>query len=88
MKRIYKFLLKTILWLVALSIVWVIVYKFVPVPFTPLMVIRSINSEKGYETKHEWKSIDEISTNLQLAVICSEDQNFLRSEERRVGKEC
>ena len=77
MKQIYKFFLKTILWLVTLSLIWVIVYKFVPVPFTPLMAIRSINSEKGYETKHEWKSINEISKNLQLAVICSEDQNFL-----------
>ena len=77
MKRIYKFLLKIILWFVALSVIWVIIYKFVPVPFTPLMVIRSVNSEKDYEIKHEWKSINELSVNLQLAVICSEDQNFL-----------
>ena len=27
--------------------------------------------------KHDWESIDNISKNLQLAVICSEDQNFL-----------
>ncbi len=77
MKRIYKFLLKTILWFVAISLLWVIVYKFIPVSFTPLMAIRSINSEKDYETKHKWKSINEISKNLQLAIICSEDQNFL-----------
>lgn len=77
MKRIIKLLLKTILWFVALSMVWVIVYKYVPVPFTPLMAIRSINGDKDYTTKHEWKSIDKISKNLQLAVICSEDQNFL-----------
>ncbi len=57
MKRIYKFFLKTILWFIALSLIWVIVYKFVPVPFTPLMAIRSINSESNYATKHEWKSV-------------------------------
>src|SRR5690606_6449576 len=27
--------------------------------------------------KHDWVSIEDISKNLQLAVICSEDQNFL-----------
>ena len=27
--------------------------------------------------KHDWVSIDEISKNLQLAVVCSEDQNFM-----------
>ncbi len=78
MKCIYKFLLKTLLWFVAISVIWVLVYKFVPVPFTPLMAIRSINSDKKYSTKHQWKPISEISENLQLAVICSEDQNFLK----------
>ncbi len=80
MKRIFKFLLKTILWFVILSLLWVVVYKYVPVPFTPLMAIQSYNGDKNYTTKHEWKSINEISKNLQLAVICSEDQNFLEHQ--------
>jgi monofunctional biosynthetic peptidoglycan transglycosylase len=77
MKRITKFLLKFLLWFVVISVFWVVVYKYVPVPYTPLMAIRSINGDEKYKTKHQWKSIDEISKNLQLAVICSEDQNFL-----------
>ncbi|MFK5982809.1 MAG: monofunctional biosynthetic peptidoglycan transglycosylase [Flavobacteriaceae bacterium] len=77
MKRISKFLLKLLLWFVALSVIWVIIYKYVPVPYTPLMAIRSINGDEKYSTKHQWKPIGEISKNLQLAVICSEDQNFL-----------
>jgi len=77
MKRISKFLLKLFFWLVALSITWVVIYKYVSVPFTPLMVVRSIKNEDSYKTNHEWKPISEISKNLQLAVICSEDQNFL-----------
>src|SRR5690606_39775164 len=28
--------------------------------------------------QHQWLSLDKISTTLQLAVICSEDQNFLQ----------
>jgi Membrane carboxypeptidase (penicillin-binding protein) len=39
------------------------------------MAIRSFNSENNI--RHQWKSIDQISEDLQLAVICSEDQNFL-----------
>jgi len=41
------------------------------------MAIRYFNAENTYEKLHQWKSIDEISTEIQLAVICSEDQNFL-----------
>ncbi len=77
MKRIFKFLLKTTLWFVLLSVMWVLVYKFVQVPYTPLMAIRYFEAEISYETKHQWKSIDEISEEIQLAVICSEDQNFI-----------
>jgi monofunctional biosynthetic peptidoglycan transglycosylase len=44
------------------------------------MVIRNFESsqnDKGFGWKHDWISINDISKNLQLAVICSEDQNFL-----------
>lgn len=69
------------LWLLAIPIIAVIIFKWVPVPATPLMVIRYFEQkEAGKETvwKHDWVSIDKISKNLQLAVICSEDQNFLK----------
>ena len=77
MKRLYKFLLKIALWFITLSILWVLLYKFVPVPYTPLMVIRNFEGENSFVLKHQWKSIDDISVEMQLAVICSEDQNFL-----------
>jgi monofunctional biosynthetic peptidoglycan transglycosylase len=32
---------------------------------------------KDIKLKKSWRSIDEINNNLQLAVVCSEDQNFL-----------
>lgn len=60
-----------------LTVLWVLVYKFVPVPYTALMAIRSIEGDSKYETRHDWIPIEEISQNLQLAVICSEDQSFL-----------
>src|SRR5690554_511632 len=102
-KKLLKFIFKFFLWFMGLTVLWVLVYKFVPVPYTALMAIRSIEGDSKYETRHDWIPIEEISQNLQLAVICSEDQSFLshngfdrraiekaleRSEERRVGKEC
>lgn len=79
-KRIFKFVFKCILWLFILSVVIVFIFKWVPVPATPLMVIRYFEhseKDKSSSWKHDWVSIDEISKNMQLAVICSEDQNFL-----------
>jgi monofunctional biosynthetic peptidoglycan transglycosylase len=62
------------------SIIIVFVFKWVPVTITPLMVIKNLEQtdaiKKGW--KHDWVSVEDISKNLQLAVICSEDQNFLK----------
>ncbi|WP_417888400.1 monofunctional biosynthetic peptidoglycan transglycosylase [Xanthomarina gelatinilytica] len=81
MKRIFKFIFKLLLWQLVFSIGMVFLYKWVPVPVTPLMVIRSVENyqdQKPMGWKHDWVSLDQISKNLQLAVICSEDQNFLK----------
>ena len=79
-KRFFRFLFKTLFWLFVFSIVIVIVFKWAPVPITPLMVIKNMEQtdadKSGWE--HDWVPIEEISSNLQLAVICSEDQNFLK----------
>lgn len=80
LKKLFRFIFKTLLWLFVVSILLVLVFKWVPVPFTPLMVIRyfeQTDSKTKKVWKHDWVSIDDISKNLQLAVICSEDQNFL-----------
>lgn len=79
-KKTYKIIGKTIAWFFAISLLWVLIYKWAPIHLTPLMVIRSIEQKKGEKEiiwKHEWKNINEISKNLQIAVICNEDQHFL-----------
>ena len=78
MKRFFKFIFKTLFWFIVISVLWVVAYKFVPVPYTPLMAIRAYNGDENYQTRHQWRSVDDISTYLQLAVICSEDQNFMK----------
>ncbi|MEZ4857400.1 MAG: monofunctional biosynthetic peptidoglycan transglycosylase [Flavobacteriaceae bacterium] len=76
-KKLLRFFWKSILWFLGLSVLWVLFYKWVPVPYTSLMAIRAIEAKGDFETKHDWVSMEEISTELQLAVICAEDQNFL-----------
>lgn len=79
-KRVYLFLLKAMIWFFGVSIAIVVVFKFVPIPFTPLMVIRAIENKidgNDMVCSHDWEPIDNISVNLQKAVIASEDARFL-----------
>lgn len=76
-KKIFKFFFKLFLWFIGITVLWVLLYKFVPVPYTSLMAIRSIEGDEKYETRHKWVPIEEISPYLQLAVISAEDQTFL-----------
>ncbi len=69
------------MWFFIISIGSVILFRWVPVPATPLMFIRCVQQKmngKEMTLKKSWVSLDEISPHLQLAVVCSEDQNFIR----------
>lgn len=76
-----RFLWKAMLWFLGLSIFSVIVFKWAPVPLTPLMITRAIEQKldgKEMICNHDWVPLEEISPNLQKAVIASEDGNFLK----------
>lgn len=80
-RKFFRFIFKILLWFFGSTIFMVILFKWVPVPITPLMVIRNIEqrqADKPVVWKHDWVSLDKISPYLQLAVVCSEDQNFLK----------
>jgi monofunctional biosynthetic peptidoglycan transglycosylase len=65
--------------LVLASVCAVIFYALIPVPFTPLMVIRSIESvAHGHSPiwNRDWVSLDEISKPVQTAVVAAEDARF------------
>ena len=77
--HIMRFFWKLFIWFNIVSLFFVVLYKFVPVPYTPLMVIRYFENKsagKNIETKHHWVPIEDISKNLQKAVIASEDGRF------------
>jgi monofunctional biosynthetic peptidoglycan transglycosylase len=80
MSTLSRFLFKVALWLFGISLFFVVLYKFVPVPFTPLMLMRTIENnidKKENSFSHDWEPIENISVNLQKAVIASEDGSFL-----------
>lgn len=80
-RKFFRIIFKLILCFFGSTIFMVILFKWVPVPITPLMVIRNIEqkqADKAVVWKHDWVSLDKISPYLQLAVVCSEDQNFLK----------
>ncbi len=79
--KIWRIIWKTFIAFFVLSIVLVVIYRWVPVPITPLMVIRNVEQlgdGKGIVMEHDWVPLEEISPKLQLAVVCSEDQNYLK----------
>lgn len=78
--KFVRILSKIALWFVGISVALVLVFKFVPVFYTPLMLTRSIeNKLAGNEMvcSHNWVPLEHISKNLQKAVIASEDGRFL-----------
>ena len=79
--KIFKLVLKIFIFFMILSMGSTILFRWMPVPLTPLMIIRCVeqkNEDKSMTLKHDWVSLEEIAPKLQLAVVCSEDQNYLK----------
>lgn len=70
MRWFLMFLAKLVLWFVAVSLVLVLVYRFVPPPATVTMLM----DENGM-TK-DWEPLSNIDRNLVRAVIAAEDGKF------------
>ena len=60
------------------SILLVILFKWVPVYYTPLMLKRSIHSvgNPAVKVKYLWTPIEDISDEMIYSVIAAEDQKF------------
>jgi monofunctional glycosyltransferase len=80
-QKLKTFIWKATLWFFGVSIFLVFFFKWVPVPLTPLMITRAIEQKldgKEMTCSHDWVALEDISPNLQKAVIASEDGNFLK----------
>jgi len=79
-KIIIGLIQKVIFWFLAISLVWVLIYRFINPPITYLMLQRAV--ERKFEGKElridkSWLRIEDISDNLKKAAIAGEDVNFL-----------
>lgn len=78
-----KLALKGALLFFVSSIGFVLFYRFVPVPLTPLMIIRSIESlweDKFVGIHKDWVPLEDISPAMQKAVLKAEDYRFFEHQ--------
>lgn len=68
----------------ALTVVPVFALRWINPPTSSFMLLRRteglLNPSRSVTIQYEWRSLDRISRNAQLAVIASEDQKFLEHE--------
>ena len=67
------------LFFVLFSLSVTLAYRWLPVPFTPLMLARmyEFRDDPAFKTYKKWVPLSEISQNLPLAVVAGEDNRFL-----------
>ena len=78
-RRLWKVVTKLLIAFIVISFAWVLLYRWVPVKWTPLMLKRSIQNieQKDYRNARTWVDIDEISPVMVRAVLASEDGRFM-----------
>lgn len=77
--KILRFCLKTVLFFFVSTFLVALLYRFVPVPFTPLMFIRAaqqVKNGKSIKMKKDWVSIDEAGP-MPTAAMAGEDAKFM-----------
>lgn len=81
-RRWRSWLWKLPLAFVAFSVLQVLVLRVVDPPFSMFMAARQLDAvvagDFGFRIAHDWRDLGEISPNLPLALVASEDQNFAR----------
>jgi len=71
--RIAAFLGKALLWFVIVSVVWVVIYRFVPPPITMTMA-GDVAAGRGLEK--DWMSLSDMDPDMARAAIAGEDGKF------------
>jgi monofunctional glycosyltransferase len=73
LRRLLRLIARAIGLFLLISVFWTALYAWMPVPLTPLMVIRLV---QGHGFSKDWVSYEEISPNLPRAAIAAEDSGF------------
>lgn len=81
MRMIRRWVARILLFFFVSTILAVVIYRFAPVPVTPLMLLRLYEQHKKGETvqlHHHWVALSHMSAHMPVAVIASEDQRFMQ----------
>lgn len=70
---VVRFIVRPLLIVFAFTILWVLLYRFVPVPFTVPMAKDFI---AGKDVKRDWVALSNMDPDLPRAVIAGEDAKF------------
>ena len=76
MKKILRLIAILLLTAILLPVCLVALYRYIPVPVTPLMLTRKM--EESTPINYTWTPIEKISPNLVQAVVASEDNLFMQ----------
>ena len=78
MKKILRIISCLLLTAILLPVCLVALYRYIPVPVTPLMLTRNI--DEGTPINYTWTPIEKISPNLVQAGVASEDNLFMEHD--------
>ena len=75
-----KWLKRLVIFVIGVWIAGIVLFSFLPVPFSAVMVERQISAwlsgDFGYVSHSDWVPMSEISSPMALAVMAAEDQKF------------
>jgi len=79
-KLIWRFVKLFVILFIGISVLWVIVYRFVNPPVTWLMLSRGFEQKaagKPWKIDKQWRDFDDIADPMKRAAVAAEDQSFL-----------
>ena len=74
MKRLRRWLLRIVVIFLLASLAPVLLFRWVPPPFSAVMASRTLT--EGKRQDYQWVPMSRISADIPLAVVASEDQKF------------
>ncbi|WP_422527598.1 monofunctional biosynthetic peptidoglycan transglycosylase [Serratia fonticola] len=78
--RLWSWFKRGVLAVIGLWLVGIILFAFLPVPFSAVMVERQLGAwlsgDFGYVAHSDWVAMDDIAPSMVLAVMAAEDQKF------------
>lgn len=79
LRLLIKWIRRIAILLFVFAVGFILIFRFIPLPFTPLMFVRLCDQSaagKSWKLQRDWEPIENISLNFQKALLAAEDQRF------------